>query len=103
MKFTYLFTFLFSCTWTLQAQNFIRTELPTELTSPWEIVYGSDDFLWLTEKDGNIARVNPTTGDKTIVYTALDYFPGSELEDSPTCPGFSIGKGTLGLALDPDF
>lgn len=85
------------------AQTFVRTELPTSLTTPWEITYGPDDHLWITEEGGKVSRVNPYTGDKTVVYTASDYFGGSPLENSVLCPNLSIGAGTLGLALHPDF
>jgi aldose sugar dehydrogenase len=85
------------------AQTFIRSELPTQLTTPWEITYGPDNYLWITETDGVVSRVDPVSGNKTIVYTAPDYFPGSPLEDWPLCNQPSIRKGTLGLALHPDF
>ena len=85
------------------AQTFTRTELSTPLTTPWEITYGPDDFLWLTEYGGKVSRVNPVNGDKTTIYTAPDFFEGSPLEGSPTCPGAVIGSGTLGLTLHPDF
>ncbi len=86
-----------------QAQVFIRSELPTALDTPWEIIYGPDGFLWLTEKGGKVVRVDPVTGTKTIVYTASDYFGGSPLEKSPLCFQPDIGSGTLGMALHPDF
>jgi len=102
MKSVLLFSFLmFSMA--LQSQTFTRSELQTELTTPWEISYGQDNFLWLTEKGGKISRVNPSTGDKTIVFTASDYFSGSSLENSTECPNKGIGVGTLGMALHPDF
>ncbi len=87
----------------IHAQSFIRSQLPTEVDRPWEITYGPDDYLWITEKEGKVSRVHPETGAKTTVFTADDYFPGSPLEDLDACANPSIGKGTLGLALDPDF
>jgi glucose/arabinose dehydrogenase len=85
------------------AQSFTRSELPTSLTTPWEMTYGPDTYLWLTEAGGRVSRVNPTTGEKTVVYTAPDYFAGSPLEQSPLCFQPNIGAGTLGLTLHPDF
>ncbi len=85
------------------AQIFTRTELPTLLTTPWEITYGSDGYLWLTEAGGNVVRVDPTTGNKTVVFTASDFFAGSPLENNPLCHNPPIGQGTLGLALHPNF
>lgn len=103
MKYLLGLSLLLTCCFSLQAQRFFRSELPTPLTTPWEITYGPDNFLWLTESWGRVSRVDPVTGDKTVVYTAPDYFPGSPLENSPLCPELPIGTGTLGLALHPDF
>lgn len=85
------------------SQTFIRTELPTQVSTPWEITFGPDTMLWITENNGRVSRINPQTGTKTIVHTATDYFGGSPLENSVLCPNLGIGAGTLGLALDPDF
>ncbi len=84
-------------------QSFTRTELNPELVKPWEIIYGPDDFLWLSESEGKIIRIDPTTGEKELIYIAPDYFDGSDLEESELCPGLRIGKGTLGMALHPNF
>lgn len=85
------------------AQIFNRSELPTTITTPWEILYGPDDFLWLTESGGNISRVDPSNGVKTVIYTAPDYFGGSPLEGNALCTNLSIGAGTLGMTLHPNF
>lgn len=85
------------------AQEFVRTELSTELAGPWEMIYGPDDYLWITEAEGKISRVHPETGVKTEVYVAPDFFGGSALEASPNCSMPPIQSGTLGMALDPDF
>lgn len=84
-------------------QTFVRSELPTQVSTPWEITFGPDSMLWITENNGRVSRVHPETGSKTVVYTAPDYFGGSPLENSLLCPSLSIGSGTLGLALHPDF
>lgn len=55
----------------------------------WEIVWGPDNMLWVSERRGRISRVDPETGDVTLV---------GEL------PVQEIGEGGLmGLALHPDF
>lgn len=84
-------------------QTFVRSELPTPVSTPWEITFGPDSMLWVTESNGRVSRIDPETGNKTIVHTAADYFGGSPLENSVLCPNLSIGAGTLGLALHPDF
>lgn len=85
------------------SQTFVRSELPTSVSTPWELLYGPDSMLWVTESNGRVARINPETGAKTLIYTASDYFGGSPLEASTLCPNLGIGAGTFGLALHPDF
>ncbi len=87
----------------IQAQTFTRSELPTKLNIPWEICYGPDNYLWITEANGILSRVNPINGNKQIVFTAPDYFQGSSLESSRLCFKPKIGAGTHGLALHPEF
>jgi glucose/arabinose dehydrogenase len=87
----------------LSAQNFTRTELPTQLSTPWEITYGPDNALWITEMGGQVVKVDPVTGDKKIVYKASDYFEGHSSECCANCHKPKIGAGTFGLALHPDF
>jgi glucose/arabinose dehydrogenase len=58
---------------------------------PWEIQWGPDDFIWMTERSGRVSRLNPETGDKAIV---LDL--SSTVYDQSEA-------GLLGLQLDPDF
>lgn len=67
------------------------------------MVYGPDNFLWITESGGKISRVDPQTGNKEVVFTAPDYFGGSILEVSPNCFRPVIGAGNLGMALHPQF
>ncbi len=81
----------------------MRSELATQVSTPWELFYGPDSMLWVTESNGRVSRIDPETGNKTLIYTANDYFGGSPSENSTLCPNLSIGAGTLGLALHPDF
>lgn len=60
------------------------------LTHPWELVYGSDNFIWFTEKTGKISRLNPQNGQLTPVFTIPDVRVNGE-------------GGLLGMALHPDF
>ncbi len=41
--------------------NSIRTVL-SGLNIPWEILWGKDDHIWMTERNGKISKVNPATG-----------------------------------------
>lgn len=55
----------------------------------WELAWGSDNSLWVTERPGIISRVNPTTGAKTQI---------GQINVA------EIGEGgLLGMAFHPDF
>src|SRR5688572_9677192 len=56
----------------------------------WEILWGPDDHIWFTERDGKISKMNPATG--AIVFTS------AITEVAPSGEG-----GLLGMALHPDF
>ena len=101
----HILTFLLSISFIsyIDSQTFIRSELPTPLETPWEMTYGPDSFLWITEAGGVISRVHPETGAKQRVYEAPDFYEGSPLEQNPLCFMPNIGSGTLGLDLHPDF
>ncbi|GAB3304503.1 PQQ-dependent sugar dehydrogenase [Hymenobacter tenuis] len=64
--------------------------LTTGLQVPWELVWGPDNFIWMTERGGRISRVNPASGEVTPLVT---------LPDVAT----SLEGGLLGMALHPDF
>ena len=47
---------------------FELTNLQTGLNDPWEITYGPDGYLWVTESKGyKVYRVDASTGTKTTV------------------------------------
>ncbi|HZI30027.1 MAG TPA: PQQ-dependent sugar dehydrogenase [Gemmatimonadaceae bacterium] len=71
-----------------------NVELATEvvatgLDTVWELAWGPDGFIWMTERGGRVSRVNPQTGAVTVIgQIAVN----------------EIGEGGLmGLALHPDF
>ncbi|MET3896598.1 PQQ-dependent dehydrogenase (s-GDH family) [Devosia sp. UYZn731] len=65
--------------------------LTTGLEGPWELTWGPDDYLWVTERTaGRIDRINPADGSKT---TLIDI-------GEVSAPGGQ--DGLLGLALHPD-
>lgn len=63
----------------------------TGLSSPWEILWGPDDFIWNTERRGIISRIDPATGAITQL---------RDLTDQVTAIGES---GLLGMVLHPNF
>lgn len=64
--------------------------LTENLTQPWEIVWGPDDFVWMTERDGRVSRVNPASGAVTPLITISEVRSQGE-------------GGLLGMALHPSF
>lgn len=72
-------------------QQFEMTVLATGFEGPWEITYGPDDLLWVTERyGGRITHVNPADGSKTeLIDIAEVSAPGGQ-------------DGLLGLALHPE-
>jgi PQQ-dependent dehydrogenase (s-GDH family) len=72
-------------------EQFSEKVLITGLENPWELTWGPDDFLWVTERTaGRIVRVNPADGTKT---TAIEI-------PQVLAPGGQ--DGLLGLALHPE-
>ena len=62
----------------------------TGLNFPWEILWGPDNFIWMTERGGKISRVNPATGTVSLLHTITDVVSNGE-------------GGLLGMVLHPDF
>lgn len=82
---------------------------PNLLADPWEVTYGPDNNLWVTESKGyRVYKINPTTGIKT---TVLDISQGSTFFSTPADQAFNCqfanGSGAqgglAGLALHPLF
>jgi len=61
------------------------------LNFPWEILWGPDNFIWMTERQGRVSRVNPKTGQVVPVAT---------IPDVASTTNFN---GLLGMVLHPDF
>lgn len=78
---------------TLQLENTLleEREIAIGLDVPWEITWGPDDHIWLTERSGSMKRINPITGNTT---TILDY-------KSKVINDFE--SGMLGFCFHPDF
>src|ERR1700754_3696912 len=72
-------------------EQFDEKVLVSGLAGPWEITWGPDNFLWVTERTaGKIDRIDPNTGEvKTAIKLPEVYAPGGQ-------------DGLMGLALHPD-
>ncbi|WP_165372069.1 PQQ-dependent sugar dehydrogenase [Emticicia agri] len=71
-------------------KNLKTRRVTNTLHYSWEILWGPDNFIWMTEKSGKISRVNPQTGQVIPVYTITEVLNYGE-------------GGLLGMVLHPDF
>ncbi len=79
------FAFLASGAQSLQSRN-----VATGFDTPWEILWGPDNYIWMTERVGKVSRVNPETGVVQQIATIPEVFEGGE-------------RGLMGMVLHPDF
>lgn len=71
-------------------QSSLRVEtLVSGLDTPWDLSWGPDDVIWMTERRGVISRVNPSSGAVTQV-GEIDVVEQGE-------------SGLMGMAFHPDF
>jgi aldose sugar dehydrogenase len=80
-------------TWQVGSTTLTETDLVTGLTLPWEILWGPDNFIWCTTRPGRVLRIDPETGNYTII-----------LDKSSLIPDGGTGEpGMLGMAMHPDW
>jgi len=65
--------------------------LVSQLNFPWEILWGPDNYIWMTERQGKVSRVNPRTG---------EVIPVATIADVASTTNFN---GLLGMVLHPAF
>jgi glucose/arabinose dehydrogenase len=70
--------------------SFQFREIKSGLHIPWEIVYGPDDHIWFTQKNGYVMRLDPLSGDMDTLIAFPDAVANNE-------------GGVLGMALHPEF
>lgn len=72
-------------------ERFTMRVVATGLDAPWELTWGPDGQLWVTERRGkHVLRINPVDGSKSELLTVADVHQ-SVTQD-----------GLLGMALHPD-
>lgn len=104
LSFLILVFFFGACNSRVQTQNFSQpvdytlvldstvleiSVVAENLETPWEIVWGPDDWIWMTEQQGIVSRVNPHTGEKRNLLTIDDVW---QLRTT----------GLLGMTVHPD-
>lgn len=78
-------------TWPLDSTVLVQTDIVTGITRPWEILWGPDDYIWSTCRNGKVLHIDPVTGNYT---TILQLTVANNGSGEP---------GLLGMALHPDF
>lgn len=74
------------------APDYLRTEvIAHDLKIPWDLIWGPDEMLWFTERDGNIKRLNPATGKIDLIHWEEEVFQTEE------------NSGMHSMALHPKF
>lgn len=71
--------------------NISTRVLNNTLNFPWEIIWGPDNFIWFTERQGRVKRMNPEDGSVINVAT---------ISDVASTTNFN---GLMGMALHPQF
>jgi PQQ-dependent dehydrogenase (s-GDH family) len=86
-------------------EKFAVRVVAEKLSDPWEVTYGPDKFLWLTEAKGyRVSRLDPATGTRTTLldlskerqFPRYDKIPDAVDGGKPWPQG-----GLMGLALHP--
>ena len=72
-------------------KRFRMNVLASELAGPWELTWGPDNQLWVTERTGKrVMRIDPVTGARSVAITIGEV----------SAPGGQ--DGLLGMALHPE-
>lgn len=72
-------------------KQFRKSVVVSGLAGPWEITWGPDARLWVTERSGKrVTRIDPATGERSVAITI----------DEVSAPGGQ--DGLLGMALHPE-
>jgi PQQ-dependent dehydrogenase (s-GDH family) len=72
-------------------EHFTMRVVAAALGNPWEVTWGPDGYLWVTERSAFfVTRINPADGSKHVALTLDDAYQSVDQD------------GLLGLALHPD-
>src|SRR5687768_13253827 len=76
--------------WSVPAETFRSRVVASGFEDPWEVAWGPDGFLWITERVGKrVVRVDPASGERKVAVT-IDEVYQTLAQD-----------GLLGLVLHP--
>ena len=78
-------------TWDIGGTEVTEYDLVTGIDLPWELAWGPDNFLWATSRQGEVWRIDPTSGAYEVVLS-MEVMNGGNGE-----------PGLLGMTFHPDF
>lgn len=78
-------------TWDIGGTEVTEYDLVTGIDLPWELAWGPDNHLWATSRQGEVWRIDPSSGAYEVVLS-MDVMNGGNGE-----------PGLLGMAFHPDF
>lgn len=64
------------------------TSVVSGLEVPWELIWGPDNWIWFTEQNGKISKLNPATGETKLLLKVPD--------------AYRKRLGLMSMALHPD-
>jgi PQQ-dependent dehydrogenase (s-GDH family) len=110
---TILWLFLIVSTFSAQAQvitgplgeKFEARLVAKDLSDPWEITYGPDNNLWVTEAKGyQVSKINPADGKKTVLLdlNSQREFPRYDKTSKEKGAKPWPQGGLMGMALHPE-
>jgi glucose/arabinose dehydrogenase len=85
-------------------EKFSVRVVASKLSDPWEITYGPDNVLWVTESKGYlVSRIHPATGEKTVILdlNAERQFPRYDKMGKTSGGKPAPQGGLMGMALHP--
>ena len=88
-----------------RGERFAVRVVANKLSDPWEITYGPDNELWVTESKGyRVSRINPESGKQTVLLdlNAKREFPRYDLMGKASGGKPSPQGWLMGMALHPD-
>lgn len=79
-------------------ETFSGRVIAAKLSNPWTMIYGPDNYLWITEGNSyEVSRIDPVNNTKTVLVNLSDKrrLPGSDKMQWPQ-------NGLMGMALHPE-
>lgn len=72
-----------------ESDPFVVSTLVSGLDTPWDLAWGPDAMIWVSERGGRISRIDPANGTRTTAGSVAAYQSGE--------------GGLMGIAFHPDF